>query len=66
VQTPFNETSPAFSPDGRWIVYGSDRTDRQEIYVRPYPSKGPEHKISRDGGRFPRFSGRELFFLSLD
>ena len=67
VQTPFNETSPAFSPDGRWIVYASDRTGRQEIYVRPFPSKEPEYKISRDGGRFPRWrSDHEIFFLALD
>ncbi len=67
VQSPFDETSPAFSPDGGWIVYSSNRTGRQEIYVRPFPSKEPEHKISRDGGRFPRWrSDRELFFLSLD
>ena len=67
VQTPFNETSPAFSPDGRWIVYASDRTGRPELYVRPFPSKEPEQKISRDGGRFPRWrSDDEIFFLALD
>jgi WD40-like Beta Propeller Repeat len=66
VQTPFEESNPAFSPDGRWIVYSSDRTGRPEIYVRPFPSKEPEHKISRDGGRFPRWRGDEIFFLALD
>ena len=32
--TPFNERSPIFSPDGRWLAYVSDESGRDEIYVR--------------------------------
>jgi eukaryotic-like serine/threonine-protein kinase len=40
LQTPFNETAPAFSPDGHWLAYASDESGRYEIYVRPYPGPG--------------------------
>jgi Tol biopolymer transport system component len=67
VNTPFAEHSPVFSPDGRWIAYCSDRTGRYEIYVRPFPSKDPEHKVSLNGGKMPRWrADREIFFLALD
>ena len=32
--TPFNERSPIFSRDGRWLAYVSDESGRDEIYVR--------------------------------
>ena len=67
VPTPFAEHSPVFSPDGRWIAYSSDRTGRPEIYIRPFPSKDPEHKVSLGGGKMPRWrTDGEIFFLSLE
>lgn len=33
--TPFNESSPRFSPDARWIAYASDASGSPEVYVRP-------------------------------
>ena len=30
-----------FSPDGRWLAYGSNVSGRFEVYVRPYPGSGP-------------------------
>jgi serine/threonine-protein kinase len=59
-----NETSPAFSPDGRWMLFVSDETGRREVYVRAYP--GPEGKwqISSGGGVEPSWNrnGREVFY----
>jgi eukaryotic-like serine/threonine-protein kinase len=62
--TPANERSPVFSPDGKWLAYVSDRTGRDEIYVRPYPGPGGEWPISRDGGREPVWarSGTHLYY----
>jgi serine/threonine-protein kinase len=60
------ETSPRFSPDGRWMAYTSTETGRSEVYVRPYPGPGGKWQISTDGGSEPVWNpkGRELFFRS--
>lgn len=48
LQTSFNESAPTFSPDGRWIAYVSNESQRYEVYVRPYP--GPDKNPSRPEG----------------
>jgi serine/threonine-protein kinase len=68
LQTPFNETNPAFSPDGRWVAYQSDESGRDEVYVQPFPGPGSKELVSTDGGTEPAWSrdGRELFYRSGD
>ncbi len=75
--TPAIEGIPVFSPDGRWIAYGSNESGRFEVYVRPYagPSGQPatagqsataagKWQISTNGGSFHRWTknGRELIY----
>jgi Tol biopolymer transport system component len=64
LRTSSNESSPRFSPDGRWLSYASDETGRQEIYVQPYPGPGGKWQISTEGGREAVWNrnGRELFY----
>ena len=64
LQTPFGEGAPVFSPDGHWLVYGSDESGRQEIYVQPYPGPGGKWQISTEGGTEPVWNpnGREVFY----
>ncbi len=64
-ETPHREWWPEFSPDGRWLAYGSDVSGRFEVYVRPYPGPGAPHQVSIDGGVSPAWhpGGRELFFV---
>ena len=51
--TPLNEWGPMFSPDGRWIAYGSDESGTQEVYVRPFPAgRGGKWQISNSGGTY--------------
>jgi Tol biopolymer transport system component len=67
-ETPFDEWPGTFSPDGRWLAFDSDETGRQEIFVIPYGSGEGKWQVTRDGGRFARWSadGRELFYLGLE
>jgi serine/threonine-protein kinase len=66
--TPFNERSPIFSPDGRWLAYVSDESGRDEVYVRSYPESGQKIPVSAEGGTDPVWSrdGRELFYRNGD
>ena len=59
-----NEGDPQFSPNGRWLAYGSDETGRPEIYVVSFPEIGRPTQVSTDGGFNARWSaaGNELFF----
>jgi serine/threonine-protein kinase len=61
----FEETAPAFSPDGRWLAYTTNESGRYEVYVRPFPDvNAGRWQVSRDGGQEPQWahSGRELFY----
>ena len=66
LQTPFNESAPHFSADGRWLAYISDESGRYEVYVQPYPGPGGKRQISTEGGTEPVWSrnGQELFYRS--
>jgi len=57
-----------FSPDGRWIAYNTDESDRYEVWVVPFPPNGEKWQVSTSGGVQPtwRGDGKELYFLSLD
>jgi len=68
----FNEISPAFSPDGRWLAYVSGEAGQAEIFIREIGlgdlTGGVRRRISRNGGWEPVWArdGSELFYLSLD
>jgi len=68
VETPFIENQTRFSPDGRWIAYGSNETGRIEVYVKPFPGPGDKRLVSVNGGEWPQWSrdGRELFFIGAE
>ena len=55
-----------FSPDGRWVAYSSDETGRPEIYLRRFDRTGEAVRVSRTGGRWPRWQGdgSVIYFLT--
>jgi Tol biopolymer transport system component len=67
-RSPFNERSPRFSPDGRWIAYQSDESGNPEVYVALTEGAAEKRRISLSGGRAPRWShdGRELYYAAPD
>ena len=64
VNSAANESSAAFSRNGKWLAYQSDESGRAEIYVQPFPGPGKRVLISTSGGKEPVWSrdGRELFY----
>jgi len=68
LRTPFDEATPSFSPDGRWMAFQSDESGRNEVYVQPFPGPGSKVLISIQGGTEPAWSrdGYELFYRSGD
>jgi len=74
-----HELNPAWSPDGKWIAYLSDKTGEFELYTRPQMG-GEETHVTTDGGVYrygPIWSPdskkllywdklHQLWFVSLD
>jgi TolB protein len=62
------EWAPAFSPDGRYIAYTSDRDGKFQVCVRPYPDNDWVQQISDDFGEEPIWSpnGDEQFYRNGD
>jgi len=73
---PYGEFDGAFSPDGRWLAYGSNETTRNEIYVVPFDGRPPadpanpagKWQVSVAGGNLPRWrrDGKELYYIAPD
>jgi hypothetical protein len=69
LQTPFVESFPSFSSDGRWLAYGSGPGGKFNVYVQPFPpDRSKEINVSQGGGRIARWlpNGRELVYRTDD
>ncbi len=66
--TEFNEFAPSVSPNGLWLVYVSDASGRNEVYLRAFAEGTWQTRLSTDGGNNPvwRNDGRELFYYQPD
>jgi serine/threonine-protein kinase len=66
--SPYDETAPRFSPDGRLIAYVSNESGRTEVYVRAYPDPSRKWQVSSGGGAEPVWDrgAQELFFRAGD
>jgi hypothetical protein len=72
VKTGFQDSGGYVSPNNRWIVYRSDQSGRNEVWVQPFPPTGKapmKWMVSKDGalgGARWRKDGRELIFIGVD
>ena len=68
IASEFDEWDAMISPDGRWIAYCSDETERAEIYVRSWPTGDGKWQISTGGAEQPSWSddGSRLYYVTLD
>ena len=62
------ERYPAWSPDGKWIAYFSDRSGEYELTIRPAEGHGPEQTLTHLGPGFryhPQWSpdSRKIVFI---
>lgn len=64
LETPAAESTPALSPDGRWMAYVSDEAGDFQVFVRAFSGPGGKWQVSTGGGVNPRWSldGTELFY----
>jgi eukaryotic-like serine/threonine-protein kinase len=60
----FNERSPAFSRDGRWVAYTSTETGQSAVFVQSVTDPSGKWAISPEGGSQPLWShdGKELYY----
>ncbi len=65
--------SPSFSPDGRWLVFGSAPVGPRRLFVMPVDSGAPRSPVDSGGtpppdATYPQFSsdGREILFGGQD
>lgn len=72
VDPQFSSITARFSPDGRWIVYTSNESGKNEVSVRPFDAAtgtvGKPLVITSGGGRTPlwRGDGKEIFYITPD
>ena len=69
VSTSFSEDEARFSPDGKWLLYGSNESGQREFYVRPFPGPGGKWQVSTEGGAdraFWRGDGKEIYYYARD
>jgi Tol biopolymer transport system component len=68
VESQFSIDEARFSPDGKWIAYGSTESGEWEVYVAAFPAFDHRQRVSSHGGGQVRWraDGKELYYLSPD
>jgi Tol biopolymer transport system component len=68
VQTNALEYTGKFSPDGHWIAYSSDESEKMEVYVQAFPLTQGKWQVSVGGGGGPQWSkdGKQIYYVAPD
>jgi Tol biopolymer transport system component len=68
LETPHIKDEVSVSPDGRWVAFETNESERWEVYVAAFPTFTSKRQVSAAGGVEPhwRADGRELFYLALE
>jgi len=61
---PANDDTPVWSPDGKTIAFGSNRTGEPKIYVKPADGSEEERLLTDQPGVPTSWEGRFLLFTS--
>lgn len=66
VSEPSTEYAPRFSPDGKWLAYGSNRDGTSQVYVEPFPPTGSRYQVTSEGGAAPLWSrdGKRVYYAN--
>ena len=69
LQADHDLSSPRLAPNGAWMVYTSDESGRDEVYLQSYPDPSvKKRQLSTHGGQAGRWtkSGREYAYATGD
>lgn len=72
VDAQYSSITGRFSPDGRWILYSSNESGKNEVSVRPFDAAlgtvGSPVIVTSGGGRTPlwRGDGKEIYYFTGD
>jgi Tol biopolymer transport system component len=63
-----NERHGQLGRDGRWLVFTSNASGRDEVYVQHWSDARTQQRVSNTGGSYPRWDpgGRELWYRASD
>src|SRR5262249_51997865 len=66
VSGPGSYIDPSVSPDGRWLVYSSDVSGANHVYLRPFDAPGAPIQVSESPSLEPAWSrdGHTIFCRS--
>ena len=66
--TRFNESHGEVSVDGRWIVYTTDESGKDEVWVASFPAGEIRRPVSSGGGTLPQWgeANKEIVYVSDD